>query len=137
MVVRRREQDAITVNAVALGEHCLDLLGHAFLELEDIGIKEKHFTFALLEEDGVGEDVVMDARRRFKTVGKIAVANQVDVALWGDFAARVSNVHARSPSVSRRIQGGNDDFDEALMGSGGKTGVHGLIGDLFVRVGSR
>ena len=137
MVVRRGEQNAVTVDSVALGEHRLDFLGHAFLELEDIGIKEKHFTFALLEEDGVGEDVVMDACRRLQTVGKIAVANQVDVALWGDFAARVSNVHARSPSVSRRIQGGNDDFDEALMGSGGKTGVHGLIGDLFVRVGSR
>ncbi len=63
--------------------------------------------------------------------------NVLDVALWGYFAARVSNVHARSPSVSRRIQGGNDDFDEALMGSGGKTGVHSLIGDFFVRVGSR
>ena len=137
MVVRRREQDAITVNAVALGEHCLDFLGHAFLELEDIGIKEKHLAFALLEENGVGVDVVMDARRRLQAVGKIAIANQVDVALWGDFAARVSNVHARSPSVLRRIQGGNDDIDEALMGAGGKTGVHGLIGDLFVRVGGR
>ena len=80
MVVRRREQNAVTVDSIALGEHCLDFLGHAFLELEDIGIKKKHFTFALLEEDGVGEDVIMDARRRFKTVGKIAVANQVDVA---------------------------------------------------------
>ena len=116
MVVRRREQNAVTVDSIALGEHCLDFLGHAFLELEDIGIKKKHFTFALLEEDGVGEDVIMDARRRFKTVGKIAVANQVDVALWGNFAARVSNVHARSPSVSRRIQGGNDDFERGAHG---------------------
>ena len=75
MVVRRREQDAITVNAVALGEHCLDFLGHAFLELEDIGVEEKNFAVVLLEKNRVGEDVVMDACRRLQTVGEVTVSD--------------------------------------------------------------
>lgn len=35
--------------------NCLDFLGHAFLELEDIGVK-KHFTIRLAGRIGVGDD---------------------------------------------------------------------------------
>ena len=96
VIVRDAKQHGITVDAIARCQQRLDLLGHLLLDFHEVGGKHEDLALAIAEQQRVGVHVIVDSGSRMQAILKIAVADEIHIALRRELAACVSNIHMRS-----------------------------------------